>query len=441
MKFTSATAAAVLAAASTVAADTPTISAVGNKFFLENGTQFFMKGVAYQLSEDDPLVDEEQCTRDAALMQELGVNSIRVYHVDASEDHSGCMGVFADAGIYPLIDLDTFNTYILSPTKATASWNQTQYDAFAAVMDAFADYDNVLGFFVGNEVIATEDESLAAPYIRAAARDMKAYRDAKGYRKIPIGYSAADIAELRPMLQEYLTCGGNDSTTVDFFGLNSYEWCDPSTYTGSGYSVLEEQAANFPVPIFFSETGCNTPGPRLFEDQAAIFGDDMVNDWSGSIVYEWIQEENNYGLVSYPVVSGTSVARSGTPATVSPDFGNLKSQWATLNPTGIASADYDAAATVSTRSCPAATASGWLVDGDAALPEIGDAVTIHGSGAGQSASATATATSTSSATSNSEASTTSSSAGSGSSSNMAMGRDIYVTGAAFAGFAIVALWL
>lgn len=66
---------------------------------------------------------------------------------------------------------------------------------------------------------------MAAPFIKAAARDLKAYRDSKGYRTIPVGYSAADIAELRPMLQDYLTCGGNVSDNVDFFSLNSYEWC------------------------------------------------------------------------------------------------------------------------------------------------------------------------------------------------------------------------
>ena len=46
-------------------------------------------------------------------MKELGANSIRVYHVDAKADHDGCMNAFADAGIYTLIDLDTFTTYIL----------------------------------------------------------------------------------------------------------------------------------------------------------------------------------------------------------------------------------------------------------------------------------------------------------------------------------------
>lgn len=108
---------------------------------------------------------------------------------------------------------------------------------------------------------------------------MKAYRNSKGYRNIPVGYSAADIAELRPMLQDFLTCGGNASDSIDFFALNSYEWCGDVDYQTSGYANLEAGAANFPVPIFFSETGCNTVRPRTFEDQAAIFGEDMINDW------------------------------------------------------------------------------------------------------------------------------------------------------------------
>ncbi len=50
-------------------------------------------------------------------MKTLGTNAIRVYHVDADADHSSCMSTFAAAGIYTLIDLDTFTTYILSPVS------------------------------------------------------------------------------------------------------------------------------------------------------------------------------------------------------------------------------------------------------------------------------------------------------------------------------------
>ena len=45
-------------------------------------------------------------------MQELGANTIRVYHIDATQDHDGCMSAFSDAGIYAFIDLDTFTTQI-----------------------------------------------------------------------------------------------------------------------------------------------------------------------------------------------------------------------------------------------------------------------------------------------------------------------------------------
>lgn len=89
--------------------------------------------------------------------------------------------------------------------------------------------------------------------------------------------------------------------------MRSADFAPQSSYSTSGYSNLESEAVNFPVPIFFSETGCNTAPPRTFEDQAAIFGDNMVNDWSGSIIYEWIQEANDYGLISYgPEVSATA---------------------------------------------------------------------------------------------------------------------------------------
>ena len=47
---------------------------------------------------------------DAASMADLGANTIRVYHVDSTADHDGCMSAFASYGIYLFLDLDTFDT-------------------------------------------------------------------------------------------------------------------------------------------------------------------------------------------------------------------------------------------------------------------------------------------------------------------------------------------
>lgn len=42
-----------------------------------------------------------------------------------------------------------------------------------------------------NQVEANQSD--AAPFVKAAIRDVKAYRDSKGYRKIPVGYSAGKL--------------------------------------------------------------------------------------------------------------------------------------------------------------------------------------------------------------------------------------------------------
>jgi 1,3-beta-glucanosyltransferase GAS1 len=41
-----------------------------------------------------------------------------------------------------------------------------------------------------------------------------------------MGYSAADIASIRPMFQDYLVCGPVNET-IDFFAVNIYEWVTP----------------------------------------------------------------------------------------------------------------------------------------------------------------------------------------------------------------------
>lgn len=80
-------------------------------------------GIAYQLTDNDPLVDTAQCKLDAALMKELGANTVRVYHVDPTADHDGCMSALEDNGIYLFVDLETFNSSIdqvFSPHSCSA---------------------------------------------------------------------------------------------------------------------------------------------------------------------------------------------------------------------------------------------------------------------------------------------------------------------------------
>ncbi len=374
-------------------------------------------GVAYQLTNDDPLVDTDQCALDAKLMADLGANTIRVYHVDPTANHDGCMKAFADVGIYLFLDLDTDNTAF---QQAEPYWNQTQSTAFEAVLDTFQSYDNLAGVFVANEALTFLNGSDLAPFIKAAIRDVKTYRQSKNYRDIPVGYSGADIPALRPMLQDYLACGPDPSQAADFFSLNVYEWCGKSSFDGSGYNQLVANASNLQIPIFITETGCNKPEPRYFDDMDSILGKDMDNSWSGAIVYEWIEEMNNYGmcertpfaihdhansaqgLISYGPTTNSDnptaldgFPRSGTPSPVSPDYSNLKSHWATLNPTGVSLSAYTTSASnLKPIACPSSTPDGWIVNPTASLPSLGQTLDLAATSTGGLVAGTATPSAT-----------------------------------------------
>ena len=197
------------------------------------------------------------------------------------------------------------------------------------------------------------------------------------YHKNSLTIILADISSLRPNLQNYLTCGTNADDSIDFFGLNAYEWCGQNSFDGSGYSALNDQIIDFPVPIFLSETGCNKPEPRSFQDQMSVFGSDMDQHWSGAIIYEWIQEANDYGLVSYgghtdalmSINPTAEIVRSGTPTPVTPDFSKLKAIWASVTPSSVSADAYNPHLTAPP--CPALTPGVWEVNGDVSLPQVG----------------------------------------------------------------------
>ena len=237
------------------------------------------------------MADEAGCTRDIPLLKQLNTNTIRVYAIDPTKDHSACMNLLAQNGIYVVSDLSQPG---LSIDRSDPQWNDELYARYVSVVDSLANYTNTLGFFAGNEVSNAPNNTDASAFVKAAVRDTKAYIKAKGYRAIGVGYATNDDASIRVNMADYFNCG-DAASAIDFWGYNIYSWCGDSSYSESGYEDRTKEFATYSVPAFFAEYGCNTQGVRTFDESVALYGTNMTPVWSGGIVYMYFQEANDYG--------------------------------------------------------------------------------------------------------------------------------------------------
>ena len=272
----------------------------------------------------DPLSNGTICLRDAALMQMLGINTVRVYNLDPTINHDQCASIFNAVGIYMILDVNTpLPNESINSGDPSSSYDSTYLEQIFGVVEAFKNYPNTLGFFAANELI--NDNVTGAtdpPYIRAVTRDLKNYIAKHSSRTIPVGYSAADVRPVLIDTWEYVQCAINgsasDMSRSDFFGLNSYSWCgSTATYESSGYNVLVADFSNTTIPVFFSEYGCNIIEPRVWDEVQALYSPMMTSVMSGGLAYEFTEGSNNYGLVNIS---------ANESATLRVDYNNLQAQ-------------------------------------------------------------------------------------------------------------------
>ncbi|PHH88890.1 hypothetical protein CDD83_6902 [Cordyceps sp. RAO-2017] len=326
---------AVLAA--TAVSAVPSLEVRGTDFVNPStGAKFQIVGIAYQpggsagydpKAGKDPLSHADTCLRDAALMQVMGVNTIRVYNLDPNINHDECASIFNAAGIYMIIDVNSpLVGEAMTSFEPWTSYYMGYLNHTFAVVEAFGNYPNTLLYFSGNEVINDLPSAKEVPpYLRAITRDLKNYIKNNIKRKIPVGYSAADVRDVLWDTWNYMQCAedGNpdDMSRADLFALNSYSWCGPkATYESSTFNALSERFQTSSVPVFFSEYGCNKPTPRYWNETMAIYGV-MAPVFSGGVVYEWTEGENGYGLVR---IKDNTLSIMG-------DYNRLKAQWSRVD--------------------------------------------------------------------------------------------------------------
>ncbi|KAI6133406.1 carbohydrate-binding module family 43 protein/Glycoside hydrolase family 72 protein [Pisolithus croceorrhizus] len=338
------------------------VTRAGRYLYTADGNRFYIKGVAYQQQGTivadasnptlepstyiDSLANGTSCQRDLPYLQQLGVNAIRAYSVDSSLNHDSCMELFSNAGIYAIIDLSLpLNGSIDSSSPA---WTTNLLDLYLETVNAFAKYDNVLAFNVGNEVVTQSNETAAATFVKAAARDVKAYLNSIKSSAL-IGYAAIDgDASWIVPLANYLSCdpsGSNSgATAIDLYGLNNYEWCGDSSFEAA-YAGTEGSFAGYNVPAYFSEFGCITAGtPRPWTEVGAIFSSEMSPDWSGGIAFSYFPATSSQGQFGMVNISSNGSVITGQ------DFDNLAAQYGQASPPN--SPSESSAGSTSYPSCP-----------------------------------------------------------------------------------------
>lgn len=256
----------------------------GNKFFdSKTGLEFRVKGMAYYprpnagelagVSNYDWTDDEHESVwrPHLAIMQDLGVNTIRLYSVDPGKVHDKFMCACAEAGIYVLVGMAApcENCAILdeAPPKC---YPDALFERIQLVYNAFAVYDNVLGFSVANENnLLREGEDggwKTMPCVKALLRDARNYAASCGgfLREVPIGLDLADILPREAWL-EYMDCAidDNEFSRAEWLGFNPYVECDydkNKVYSqSSGLQNLMSvyKKIQYPRPLMFGEYGCN----------------------------------------------------------------------------------------------------------------------------------------------------------------------------------------
>jgi hypothetical protein len=144
------------------------------------------------------------------------------------------MKLLSEAGVYvavdvgsPAISLNRENEYTVN-----ASYNDDFLQRVFATTELFSKYDNTLLFF-------------------SVVRDIKGYLKERGLRQVPVGYSATDLTENVVELGEYLNCGASGSR-ADFYAINDYSWCYPSSFEKSGWEAKVKLWKNYGIPLLYS---------------------------------------------------------------------------------------------------------------------------------------------------------------------------------------------
>lgn len=305
----------------------------GNKFFnIQTGKSVTFRGVAYYPRPNAGELDKNNVdfftnehysiwTRDIEHFVDLNINAVRLYAVDPSKNHDAFMNALKRRGIYVIVGLAA-NCEDCAITKDSppSCYPPALKRRGQLIINAFAKYENVLGFSAGNEVglsSAAYGGTLSnAPCQKKFIRDMRAYIGScvagNRMRSIPVGLAVAD-ADRRENLK-YYNCDTSDGTDefehAEWYGQNSYLHCDGSIASWDeaiGIKNVQKDFRSYSIPVLMTEFGCLNPSFPTVDEyqgtrtwlQAKWLQEGGTDSFSGGFAFEYSVEQRN-ALSDYP---------------------------------------------------------------------------------------------------------------------------------------------
>ncbi|KAK0291812.1 1,3-beta-glucanosyltransferase [Friedmanniomyces endolithicus] len=293
----------------------------GNAFW-RDGERFIIKGITYvprspnrergnREDSVDPLSEPHlpELKEDVALIRSLGLNSISLYNVDPSKDHSQAMAHLEDNGLYVMVKL--FND-LEAPTAMPK--NESNFKAKSATWPTYDDrlvtnafrlvhnlcrYPNLLGFVVSDRSIHMPQNTPMAEVLRACIKDTKAFlHSLEGVRQIPVGVSA-DNRQVSMIPQVRYFSAGPAAERADFMAKQCYSWAGPSSFIISGWrNMVERIGPETMMPMLMAEYGAKVRKSRPWDEVTCLYSADMTAVYSGGFAYTYLENGNNYGVVT-----------------------------------------------------------------------------------------------------------------------------------------------
>ncbi len=254
--------------------------------------------------------------RDIPQFQELGINAVRLYSVDTTNDHSAFMCALNAAGIYAIVALATgatnCPTCAITKSEAPNCYHSDLKIRGQAIIKEFSKYTNTLAFSAGNEVnhyVPGSEYQWNAPCLKKFVKDMRAYVDrCEHVRHVPIGLIMADSGRDENTL--YYNCQGNSDDNLEhaeWYGINTYVYCNGTAdkfdeAVGFRDLSLSFESYNYSIPVLLTEFGCLSKtfptidgyqGQRNFNQAKWLGLPSVQDDFAGGLAFEYSLESAN----------------------------------------------------------------------------------------------------------------------------------------------------